>query len=260
MRSANEVMPQKSKYAQLSSALTASLHLQQPPVAITFAESVPAGIPQHAGRVPAGCRFWEDAATGAFATVASGHALCAIGVHTHNLEPSPAQQADLMDALKVFADLDYVRPEDVAAIPVLASRPRCIVYGPLADSALPPDVVLLFVNANQTLILAEAAQQVEDQIPPAMGRPACAVIPQVMNTGRAALSLGCCGARAYLDVLTEDVAIFAIPGARLEAYVQRIESLSRANAVLSAFHQRRRRDVEQGTAPTIQESLAAMQA
>ena len=80
--------------------------------------------------------------------------------------------------------------------------------------------MLLFVNANQTLILSEATQQVENQNAPAMGRPACAIVPQVMNTGRAALSLGCCGARAYLDVLTDDVAVFAIPGAKLEAYAQ----------------------------------------
>jgi uncharacterized protein (DUF169 family) len=91
-----------------------------------------------------------------------------------------------------------------------------------------------------------------------MGRPACAVVPQVMNTGRAALSLGCCGARAYLDVLSDDVAIFAIPGAKLAAYAERIETLSKANAVLSQFHQMRRRSVEAGQNPTVKESLAAM--
>ena len=90
--------------------------------------------------------------------------------------------------------------------------------------------LLLFVNARQTLILSEATQQVENQNAPAMGRPACAIVPQVMNTGRAALSLGCCGARAYLDVLTDDVAVFAIPGAKLEAYTRRIEALAKANA------------------------------
>jgi hypothetical protein len=80
-----------------------------------------------------------------------------------------------------------------------------------------------------------------------------------MNTGRAALSLGCCGARAYLDVLTDSVAIFAIPGARLETYTQRIAALSKANAILSEFHQMRRRDIGAGHNPTIKESLAAMQ-
>ena len=118
--------------------------------------------------------------------------------------------------------------------------------------------MILFINANQTLILSEATQQVENQNPPAMGRPACAVVPQVMNTGRAALSLGCCGARAYLDALTNDVAIFAIPGVKLKAYADRIEALSQANAILSKFHKLRRRDVDAGQAPTIKDSLAAL--
>jgi uncharacterized protein (DUF169 family) len=245
-------------YAQQAALLAASLDLQQPPVAISFTDAIPTGVKAHSGRVPAGCKFWQDAASEAFATTAADHNLCAIGVYTHNLQTSPAQQTDLMDALTVFGDLDYVRPEDLAQIPVLASQSRHVVYAPLASSPLPPDVVLLLVNANQTLILTEATQQVENQNAPAMGRPACAIVPQVMNTGRAALSLGCCGARAYLDVLTDDVAVFAIPGAKLEAYTRRIEALAKANAVLANFHQIRRRAIAAGATPTIKDSLAAL--
>jgi uncharacterized protein (DUF169 family) len=163
-----------------------------------------------------------------------------------------------MDALKVFADLSYVRPQDVAAIPVLKSRPEAVIYSPLANCTAAVGVVVLLVDASQTLLLSEATQPVESQNAPAMGRPASAVIPQVANTGVAALSLGCCGARAYLDVLTDDVAIFAIPGVELEAYVQRIEALANANAVLVKFHHFRRRDVEAGQTPSVKESLAAM--
>jgi uncharacterized protein (DUF169 family) len=244
--------------SQLAAILAASLDLEQPPVAISFTDAIPAGVKSHAGRVPAGCRFWEDGAATAFVTTASDHNLCAIGVYTHNLQSSPAQQTDLMDALKVFGDLDYVRPEDLASIPVLASQPAYVIYAPLAESPLPPDVVLLFVNANQTLILSEATQQVENQNAPAMGRPACAIVPQVMNTGRAALSLGCCGARAYLDVLTDDVAVFAIPGTKLEAYVRRIEALTKANGILANFHKIRRKTIAAGGTPTIKDSLAAL--
>lgn len=248
----------KDEYLGWSQRLTNSLNLQQAPVAICFADSAPDGIETHAGRVPAGCRFWEDAGTMTFATSSADHSLCAIGVYTHSLQPSPAQQTDLMDALKVFNDLGYVREEDLALIPVLATQPKYVVYSPLADAPLPPDVVLMFVNANQTLILSEATQQVEGRIPPAMGRPACAVVPQVVNTGRAALSLGCCGARAYLDVLDDSIAIFAIPGKKLEAYTLRIEALSNANAILSKFHQIRRQEVLAGLNPSVQDSLAAM--
>jgi uncharacterized protein (DUF169 family) len=243
---------------ELAGILTASLDLKQAPVALSFTDTVPGGVQMHSGPVPAGCRFWQDGAATAFATAAADHSLCAIGVYTHNLQSSPAQQTDLMDALRVFGDLEYVRAEDLPLIPVLESHPGYVVYAPLADSPLPPDVVLLFVNANQTLILSEATQQVENQNAPAMGRPACAVVPQVMNSGRAALSLGCCGARAYLEVLTDDVAIFAIPGDKLESYSRRIEALAKANGILSKFHQLRRRDVAAGGTPTIKESLAAL--
>lgn len=245
-------------FAAVTDTLTASLHLQQPPVAISFTDSLPAGVPAHAGRVPAGCRFWEDAADSMFATSAADHYGCAIGVYTHNLQPSPEQQTDLMDALTVFADLGYVREADLLQIPVLQSQPKYVLYSPLARTPLGPDVVLLFVNSNQTLILSEATQQVENESAPAMGRPACAVVPQVMNTGRAALSLGCCGARAYLDILPDDVAIFALPGAKIAAYAERIAALAKANEVLSRFHQIRRHAIEEGQNPTVKDSLAAM--
>ena len=251
-------MSQQIDYSQLANRLSTSLRLRQAPVAVSFSDSIPAGMKAHDGRVPAGCRFWQDAATSAFATSSADHSLCAIGIHTHNLQPSPAQQADLMDALKVFADLSYVRPEDVAAIPTLKSQPQIVIYSPLASCTVAPEVVVLFVDAGQTLLLSEATQQVENQNAPAMGRPACAVIPHVANTGVAALSLGCCGVRAYLDVLSDDIAIFAIPGSKLEAYVQRIDALAGANAVLAKFHRIRRRDIEAGHSPSVKESLAAM--
>ena len=250
----------KKDYSSVAKGLCESLNLRQAPVAITFTDSIPAGVDEFAGHAPAGCRFWEDAASGAFATSAKDHNLCAIGVYTHNLQPSPGQQADLELALKVFGDLGYVTESDLPLIPVLRSQPKYVVYSPLAEAAVSPDVVLMFVNANQTLILSEATQQVENQNAPAMGRPACAVVPQVMNTGRAALSSGCCGARAYLDVFDDNTAVFAIPGAKLEAYADRIDALAKANALLAKFHQIRRHDIAAGASPTIKDSLAALQA
>ena len=243
---------------RMAQTLADSIRLSLPPIAICFADEAPAAIKRWTGRVPAGCRFWQEAAKGVFATSSGDHDLCAIGTFTHNLETTEAHQNERRDALKVFADLEYVREQDIASIPVLAWRPRYVVYGPLASIPLAPDVVLLFAEAGQMLILSEASQQVEGGMPPAMGRPACAIVPQAMNTGRAALSLGCCGARAYLDILTEEMALWAIPGPKLDLYVERIAALAKANAVLARFHQVRRHSVEAGENPTINESLLAM--
>jgi len=248
-----------STRSEISNALVQHLNLSQPPVAVCLTDDLPPGVATWSGRSPAGCRFWQEAASRVFATSASDHSLCAIGQYTHNLEMSAASSMDLKDALKVFADLSYVRDEDVQMIPVLASKPKYVVYGPLAQIPLDPDVVLLFVRADQTLVLSEASQQLENGLPPAMGRPACAIIPQAQNTGRSALSLGCCGARAYLDVLTDDIALYAIPGATLGAFADRIGALAKANETLRKFHQIRRSDVEAGRKPTVQDSLAAMQ-
>lgn len=239
--------------------LAESLHLRQPPVGISFADSVPVGVAVFAGTAPAGCRFWQEAASRVFATVPKDHELCSIGVYTHHLEGSGKVNTDLQDAMKVFGDLGYVRPEDMPFIPVLNRNPKVVVYGPLAALPVPADVVLLFVQADQTLILSEASQQLENGLLPALGRPACGVVPQALNSGRTALSLGCCGARAYLDTLTPDVALYAIPGSKLEAFAERVAALAQANAVLTKFHTLRRRDVEAGKRPSVQESLAAMQ-
>jgi uncharacterized protein (DUF169 family) len=249
-----------SSHSEIAQTLTESLKLTQAPVAVCLTESVPAGVETWSGITPAGCRFWQEAASRVFATSAQDHSLCSIGMYTHSLKMAPAAMKDLGDALRVFAQLSYVRDEDVAAIPVLASKPGHVVYGPLALIPIDPDVVLLFVRAGQTLILSEASQQLEGGMPPAMGRPACAIIPQAINSARSALSLGCCGARAYLDVLTEDVALFAVPGKTLAAFTERVAALSHANGILTKFHGQRRKDVEAGKNPTIEESLMALQA
>jgi uncharacterized protein (DUF169 family) len=246
-------------HSEISGALTQHLGLSHPPIAVCLTDSVPAGVEAWSGPVPAGCRFWQEAGSRVFATSAGDHSSCAIGQYTHNLDMSPASNTDLMDALKVFADLTYVREKDLQMIPVLESKPKFVIYGPLAKIPIEPDVVLLLVRADQTLILSEASQQLENGLPPAMGRPACAVIPQAKNSGRSALSLGCCGARAYLDVLTDDVALYAIPGATLSAFAERVAALAKANRILTKFHQIRRKDIEAGKTPTIQDSLVALQ-
>ena len=245
-----------SDYQKLAKDLVASLELSLPPIAVSFCDVAPANVRLYDGVVPAGCVFWQEAATRTFVTSAGDHELCAIGVHTHHISGASASHPlELQEALKAMSGLDYVREEEVAAIPVVQRQVTHVVYGPLADFPLDPQVVLLFADARQGLILSEAAARVDKGMPPAMGRPACAVVPQVLNHGRAAMSLGCCGARAYLETLSDSVAMWAFPGNRLEQYCAEIGVLSRANKTLTTFHARRREDVESGGRPTVRQSL-----
>ena len=249
-----------SNYPEISKSLQESLKLAYPPIAVCLADKLPPGVSSPSRPFAAGCMFWQEAMKGPIATSSADHELCAIGVHTHNLAgASPAYKSELESVLKVMADMTYVRPEDVPLIPVLGRRAKHVVYAPLAQTPLDPDVVLLFAHSRQGLVIAEAAQQVDPETPPAMGRPACAIIPQAVNSGRAALSLGCCGARAYLDTLTDDIALWALPGPMLPLYCERIVALAQANETLTKFHQLRQQDVEAGLRPTCRESLARIQ-
>ena len=246
----------KQDRQQQAEQLIASLELSLPPIAIAFRDAVPDGVPEFDGSVPAGCVFWQEAAKRTFATSARHHALCSIGIHTLNLSQAPASQPEeLRTTLEAMTGLDYVREEEVAAIPVVRREVKHALYGPLADFAADPEVVLLFADARQGLVLSEAVGRVDGGVPPAMGRPACAVVPQTLNHGLATMSLGCCGARAYLDALSDDTALWALPGGRLDQYCDQIVAFANANRTLAMFHERRRADVESGQRPTVRESL-----
>lgn len=240
----------------LAKDLMSSLELSFPPIAVSFCEVAPPSVPSFERVVSAGCSFWQEAATRVFVTSPKDHELCAIGVYTHNLSPRPPlYPGELQETLQAMNGLDYVREAEVAAIPVVQGEVKHVVYGPLAEFPLEPEVVLLFAHSQQGLILSEAVARVDRGSPPALGRPACAIVPQVLNYGRAATSLGCCGARAYLDVLSDSTALWAFPGSKLDQYCAEIATLARANKVLTTFHTRRREDIEAGQRPTVRQSL-----
>ena len=203
------------------------------------------GVPVYSGAVPAGCRFWQEGTRRIFATVPRDHEHCAIGVYPHHMESQNGG--------------GHVRPDDMPFIPVLEREGRLVPCGPLGSSPVSADVVLLCARADQGLILAVASQQMEGGLPPAMGRPACAIVLQGFNTGRTALSPGCCGARACLDLVTPDVALYAIPGSKLKALAERVMLLARANAVGTKFHSVRREHIAAGEHPSFKESLEAIQ-
>ena len=248
------------KYEAISTAISKALQLRVSPIAVCLSEEAPEGLPTPETPAAAGCVFWERGAESAFVTTPSDHSNCVIGMHTHHMPlTTDAQQDDLKACLQVFGDLGYVRPDEVGSIPVLSKESKYVTYAPLALAPQDPSAVLLLADSRQSLAITEAVQQVDPTAPPALGRPACAVIPQVVNTEKPALSLGCCGARAYLDVMTDDFALWALPGTRIAEYAERIQILASANQILTKFHALRRIDVDTGASPSIKDSLARLE-
>ena len=221
-------------------SLTELLRLASPPVAITFVDEVPPGVPHVSAVEPAGCGYWRRAAAGeVFFTTADDHKRCPVGAHTHNVTLSPAEQQELMGLVQTMVGLSYLKMEDVPQIPTRRTPLRLAVYAPLAAAPVPPDVVLVRGNAQQLMLLAEAAQAAGVAgTGAAMGRPTCAVIPEAINSARTTASFGCIGNRVYTGA-GDDEAYFAIPGSHLDAVEEHLAVMVRANQELEKFHRAR---------------------
>ena len=221
-------------------SLSELLRLDSPPVAITFTDDIPPGVPHVSEIEPAGCGYWRRAASGeVFYTVADDHKRCPVGAHTHHVELSADEQRELMGLVETMVGLSYVKLEEIPLIPRRTSPLHIAVYAPLSRAPLAPDVVLVRGNARQLMLLAEAAQSAGiGGTGATMGRPTCAVLPQAMNSERTAASFGCVGNRVYTGAGETD-AYFAIPGSHLGAMEASLSKIVRANDELERFHRAR---------------------
>ena len=211
--------PNRRRQAEL---LDASLELSLPPVAVSFVDALPDGIALYEGSVPAGA--CSGRRRHAYVRHV-GRTPCAVPDRHphHDLSEAPASQpGELQAALQAMTGLTTCATKRSPRSRSFGARVNHAVYGPLADFPADPDVIVLFADSRQGLVLSEALARVDGGVPPAMGRPACAALPQAFNRGIAAMSLGCCGARAYLDALSDDTALWTLPGSRLDLYCEQI--------------------------------------
>jgi len=228
-------------YQTLEEQITKPLGLRQRPVAVKFLETAPAGIEKFRGTEPSGCSFWRLAAAGrTFYTVPSDHYNCPIGSYTHNISLPPGRAKELEQTLGLMAQMGYVKMEEVPAIPQLAKAPGAVVYAPLGDSPMEPDVVLFAGIASKIMLLQEAALRAGCAAAiPMLGRPTCMALPATMARG-SVVSSGCIGNRVYTDLGDGELYV-VIPGKDLPRIAAEVETISSANAQLSQYHQSRRK-------------------
>ena len=210
------------------------------PVAVAFLDAEPAGVKKYEGRQPSGCSFWRLAAEGrTFYTIPENHFNCAVGAYTHNIALSPEREKDTEQTLKMLFDLGYVKPEEIPQIPRLLKAPKAIVYSPLAEAPVDPDVVLFRLRPAAAMLLEEAVGRAGlGTGAPALGRPTCMALPASLQYGAIA-SLGCIGNRIYTG-LDEDEMYVVLRGKDLESVAEALHVVSGANEALREYARGRR--------------------
>ena len=226
-------------WSDLSQALTDALHLTNAPIAITFGAGAPPGVAPfdepmadagpdgRTGRVPAGCVFWMRAAEKTFSTVAEDHGNCSVGLMTHGF--ATADEVGGRSDVAALFESGWVTSEMVPEIPVVRERPGAVTYGPLAESPVDPDVVLIRLNGKQLMVLSDALPGLRID-----GKPQCHIVAVAKEHGEVAASVGCMLSRTRTGMPSEEMSA-AIPAWRLAEVVAKLERTARIDAVVASY-------------------------
>jgi uncharacterized protein (DUF169 family) len=222
--------------------ISSALGLDTPPIALSFADSAPAGVQNFAGEVPSACTFWRQAETAVFYASAAKHFNCPIGTMTMGFEMPETVQQELMGLVTTMCETGYITPEEPAMIPTSEKKAAGIVYGPLSEFPLEPDIVLMWLTPRQAMFYNEAVgncRWTTTAPVTAWGRPACAALPLAMKSDQSTLSLGCMGMRTYTEI-NEDRLLAVLPGNQVDDLMTSLETTLQSNEVIRTYNEGRK--------------------
>jgi uncharacterized protein (DUF169 family) len=223
----------------LATRLHSSLALTAAPIAITFRTGPVDGIapftapmPEpmsdgRTGRVPAGCVFWMHAAESTFSTEAEDHGNCSVGSLTHGFK-TLSEVAGNSDVAALL-DSGWVTMDVVPHIPVVTEKPDAVIYGPLAESPIDPDVVLLRLNAKQLRVVSDAVPGLRIE-----GKPQCHIVAIAKEQGEIAASVGCALSRVRTGMPATEMTC-AIPASKVDEVITAIERNAVADAAVARY-------------------------
>jgi len=106
----------------------------------------------------------------------------------------------------------------VGGIPSISQRSEVITYGPVAEAASTPDVVLLRVNGRQMMVLSDALPGLKIE-----GKPQCHIVARAKEHGELAAQRRVRAERARTRHCGPDEMTFALPGRRLAEVTAAVE-------------------------------------
>jgi uncharacterized protein (DUF169 family) len=226
-------------YKQMASKLTQLLGLAHSPIAITFVDEVPKGVQKfgvnhpaaspdgRTGAVPAGCVFWIKAEERTFSTEPADHGNCSVGSLTHGL--ISLEEAATRGDVKAVCEARWVNPEVFPHIPVVKERANYIIYGPLAETSVAPDVVFFRVVGKQAMMLNDALPELRFE-----GKPQCHIVAVAKEKQQAAVSVGCMLSRVRTGLSNNEMTC-AVPAGQLSDLLDALEKAQDADLKVAAY-------------------------
>ena len=228
-----------SDFETLANEIVDLLGLSAPPVGIIFRDAIPEDIARYPGTYPpptedgrtgavaAGCVFWGAGQDATFATVPEDHGNCSVGSLTHGL--ISLEEAATRADVQAVCEANWVHPEMFPDIPTVEERPASIVYGPLSETPVDPDVVLLRLVGKQAMQLHSAVPSLRFE-----GKPQCHIVAIAKDQRDIAVSVGCMLSRVRTGMPNQDMTC-AIPGSRLGTVVEALRTVCEADRLVASY-------------------------
>ncbi len=221
----------------ISKTLEDQIPLDKPAIGLAFVEDRPDEIERTGTVVPSSCAFWYEAETDVFYAAAEDHYNCPLGAMVMGFPLGEDQMRQLMQEVGMMCESSYVREEEVPNVPKVDKPSSGIVYGPLSRLPVNPDVVLLWVNPMQAMVVGESAGLINWAAGPAgvYGRPGCAAIPVAIAGGTVSQSLGCVGMRINSGI-SDEYMLMAVPQKRLAPLAEALERVSETHMLMETHY------------------------
>jgi uncharacterized protein (DUF169 family) len=217
--------------------LTALLSLRNPPIALAFVDRPPKDIAQVSKPVPSACTFWRRAELGTFYASAEQHYNCPIGSMVMGFDLPATVSEGLGGLVQSMCDAHYLSIDEAAKIPKVGRKSVGIVYGPLCEFPLDPELVVIWLNVAQAMLYSEAAGRAAwtGAQMDILGRPGCAALPRALHSNQPSMSLGCVGMRTFTEI-SDDMNLAVIPGSALAGFVDALEGTVDSNTTMRSYY------------------------
>jgi uncharacterized protein (DUF169 family) len=228
-------------HAATAARLAALLSLRNPAIALTFVDRPPKDIVQLSKPIPSACTLWRRAEQGTFYASAEQHYICPIGSMVMGFDLPATVTEQLGGLVQSMCDARYLGMDEAAKIPNVGRNSVGIVYGPLCEFPLDPDLVVIWMNMAQAMLYNEAAGRAAwtSAQMDITGRPGCAALPRVLHSNQPGMSLGCAGMRTFTEI-GDDMNLAVIPDNALAGFVDTLERTVDSNATMRSYYSARK--------------------
>jgi uncharacterized protein (DUF169 family) len=224
--------------AKIDQEISSAFGLDISPIAMAFVDNQPQGVETMEEEVPSFCTFWRMAEKKSFYAPANKHYNCPIGAMVLGFEMPKEVQDQLGGLVKKMCECSYLSEDEPANIPTITEKKAGVVYGPLKDFPVAPQLILMWLKPSQAMIYNEVlgcCKWSGSMDSMALGRPACAVIPTTLNKSPFGMSLGCTGMRTFTEV-SDDHILATLNCAEIDSFLTSLQTTLSANKEMKEFY------------------------